>query len=65
MEIFLPSIVPAGKSLKVTTEGQVIRVERPAADEKLGGFAVLSEGLALVHFDAKSSEWRVRKKTER
>ena len=53
MEVFLPPLEPAGKRLNVKTEGQVIRVDHPAPNEKLGGFAVLGRGLALVYFDVK------------
>jgi hypothetical protein len=55
MEIFLPPLEPAGKSLNVTTEGQVIRVEHPVANEKLGGFAVRSKGFSIIHFNAKTN----------
>jgi hypothetical protein len=54
MKIFLPPLGPTSKPLNVTTEGQVIRIDHPAPNEKLGGFAVLSEGFALVHFDTKA-----------
>ena len=55
MEIFLPPLEPGGKPLNVTTEGQVIRVEHPAANEKLGGFAVRSKGSAVIRFDTKTN----------
>jgi PilZ domain-containing protein len=48
MEILLPPIEPTGKSVRVATEGRVIRVEGPAAGEAHGGFAMLSGGFAIV-----------------
>ena len=42
MEIFLPPIEPQGKAVKVLSEGPVIRVEHPSANEGQSGFAVLT-----------------------
>lgn len=48
MEIFLPPIEPEGKAVKVLSEGRVIRVEHPSADDAQGGFAALTEGSSIV-----------------
>ena len=42
VEIFLPPIEPEGKAVKVLSEGPVIRVEHPSANEAQGGFAVFT-----------------------
>jgi hypothetical protein len=42
MEIFLPPIEPQGKTMKVLSEGPVIRIEHPSAKEAQGGFAVFT-----------------------
>jgi len=55
MEIFLPPLEPAGKSVNVTTEGQVIRIEHPGTNEKLGGFAVRSNGFSIIHFNTTTN----------
>ena len=41
MEIFLPSLEPEGKRLKVLSKGQVVRIEQPSADDVESGFAAL------------------------
>ena len=48
MEIFLPPIEPQGGAVKVLSQGRVIRVEHPSANEAQGGFAVLTEGSSIA-----------------
>jgi hypothetical protein len=48
MEISLPPIEPEGTAVKVLSEGRVIRVEHPSAEEAQGGFAALTEGSSIV-----------------
>jgi hypothetical protein len=48
MEILLTPLEPEGKVVKVLSEGRVIRVEHPSANEAQGGFAALTEGSAIV-----------------
>jgi hypothetical protein len=53
MEIFLPPIEPEGTTVKVLSEGRVIRVEHLSADEAQGGFAALTEGSSIVRTTAE------------
>ncbi|PYU35920.1 MAG: hypothetical protein DMG31_02495 [Acidobacteria bacterium] len=48
MEILLPSIEPEGKAVKVLSEGRVIRIEHPSANQVQGGFAALTEESSIV-----------------
>jgi hypothetical protein len=47
MEIFLPPLRDAGQSVRLVTEGRVIRIEHPAAETAQDGFAVVSEGFDI------------------
>jgi len=47
MEIFLPPLREAGQSVRLLTEGRVIRIEHPAAETARDGFAVISEGFDI------------------
>jgi PilZ domain len=48
MEIFLPPIEPERRAVKVLSEGRVIRVEHPSADDAQSGFAALTEGSSII-----------------
>ncbi|PYU28248.1 MAG: hypothetical protein DMG32_03235 [Acidobacteria bacterium] len=48
VEIFLPSIEPEGKPVKILSEGRVIRVEKSSANEAPRGFAAVTEGSSIV-----------------
>jgi PilZ domain-containing protein len=48
LKIFLTPPDPAGRSLRITTEGRVLRVEYPADSMARGGFAIESKGFQIV-----------------
>ena len=52
MEIFFPSLRIGAQTLKLVTEGRVVRLEHPAWGEQGNGFAaLLSDGFAIPRFE--------------
>src|SRR5271170_6837220 len=47
VEIFLPHFENHGQSMRMVTEGRVMRVERSILGESQDGFVVVTEGFAI------------------
>jgi hypothetical protein len=48
LEILLTAPDGSGHSVRIATEGRVLRVEQPAESEARGGFAVAGEGFEIL-----------------